>query len=66
MQVSAGGRRKGCAPTAPPGGARGTSGGGIDINLHNITDRRYFVTATGAGALVGELRSAFVTLHAGF
>jgi iron complex outermembrane receptor protein len=39
---------------------------GIDINLHNITDRRYFIAANGAGALVGEPRSAFVTLHADF
>ena len=39
---------------------------GIDLNLHNLTDRRYFVAANGAGALVGEPRSAFVTLHAGF
>jgi iron complex outermembrane recepter protein len=39
---------------------------GIDVNLHNIADRRYFIAANGAGALVGEPRSAFVTLHAGF
>jgi iron complex outermembrane receptor protein len=39
---------------------------GIDLNLHNITDRRYFVAANGAGAFVGEPRSAFVTLHADF
>ena len=39
---------------------------GIDINLHNVADRRYFVAANGAGALVGEPRSTFVTLHAGF
>jgi iron complex outermembrane receptor protein len=39
---------------------------GIDLNLHDLTDRRYFVAANGAGALVGEPRSAFVTLHAGF
>ena len=39
---------------------------GIDLNLRNITDRRYFVAANGAGALVGEPRSAFVTVHADF
>jgi iron complex outermembrane receptor protein len=37
---------------------------GVDINLHNLTDRRYFVAANGAGALVGEPRSAFLSVHA--
>jgi iron complex outermembrane receptor protein len=39
---------------------------GVDVNIHNITDRRYFVAANGAGAFVGEPRSAFVNLHANF
>ena len=29
-------------------------------------DRRYFLAANGAGALVGEPRSAFVSVHADF
>ena len=44
----------------------GTPVWGIDLNLHNLTDRQYFVAANGAGAFVGEPRSAFVTLHANF
>jgi iron complex outermembrane recepter protein len=39
---------------------------GVDVNIHNITDRRYFVAANGAGAFVGEPRSAFVNVHANF
>ncbi|WP_051482109.1 TonB-dependent receptor [Paraburkholderia nodosa] len=39
---------------------------GIDINVHNLTDRRYFVAANAAGAYVGESLSAFVNLHADF
>jgi iron complex outermembrane recepter protein len=39
---------------------------GVDLNLHNITDRRYFIAANAAGAYVGEPLSAFVTLHADF
>ncbi|WP_199229825.1 TonB-dependent siderophore receptor [Luteibacter sp. OK325] len=37
---------------------------GLDVNVHNVTDRRYFTAANGAGAYVGEPRSAFVTLRA--
>jgi len=37
---------------------------GVDVNLRNLTNRRYFVAANGAGALVGEPRSAFVSVHA--
>jgi iron complex outermembrane recepter protein len=37
---------------------------GIDLNLHNITNQRYFVAANAAGALVGESFSALVNLHA--
>lgn len=37
---------------------------GVDVNLRNLTNRRYFVAANGAGALVGESRSAFVSVHA--
>ncbi len=39
---------------------------GVDINLHNVTDRRYIIAANGAGGFVGEPRSAFVSLHADF
>jgi iron complex outermembrane receptor protein len=39
---------------------------GIDLNLHNLTNQRYFLAANGAGALVGEPLSALVTLHANF
>jgi iron complex outermembrane receptor protein len=42
------------------------SGWGIDLNFHNITDRRYFVAANGGGAFVGEPRSGSVGLHADF
>src|ERR1700754_1005436 len=37
---------------------------GVDVNVHNVTDRRYFTAANGAGAYLGEPRSAFVTLRA--
>jgi iron complex outermembrane receptor protein len=37
---------------------------GVDVNVHNVTDRRHFTAANGAGAYVGEPRSAFVTLRA--
>lgn len=39
---------------------------GIDLNLHNLTDRRYFIAANAAGAYVGEPFSAFVNVHANF
>jgi len=39
---------------------------GIDVNVHNITDRRYFVAANAAGAYVGQPLSAFVNLHGNF
>ncbi|WP_109479250.1 TonB-dependent siderophore receptor [Paraburkholderia sp. C35] len=39
---------------------------GIDLNVHNLTDRRYFIAANAAGAYVGESLSAFVDLHANF
>ena len=41
-------------------------GWGVNLNLHNLTDRRYFVAANGAGAFVGEPRSAMVDVHADF
>ncbi|MFT4064550.1 TonB-dependent receptor [Paraburkholderia sp.] len=43
-----------------------TSRWGVDLNVHNITDRRYFIAANAAGAYVGESLSAFVRLHANF
>lgn len=39
---------------------------GIDVNVHNITDRRYFIAANAAGAYVGQSLSAFVNLHGDF
>jgi iron complex outermembrane receptor protein len=39
---------------------------GIDLNLHNLTNQRYFIAANAAGAYVGEPFSAFVNLHANF
>ena len=39
---------------------------GIDLNLHNITNRQYFVAANAAGAYVGEPLAAFVTVRADF
>lgn len=39
---------------------------GVDLNVHNLTDRRYFVAANAAGAFVGDSLSAFVNLHANF
>jgi iron complex outermembrane receptor protein len=39
---------------------------GIDVNVHNIGDRRYFVAANAAGAYVGQPLSAFVNLHGDF
>ncbi|WP_243042206.1 TonB-dependent receptor [Dyella sedimenti] len=39
---------------------------GVDLNLRNLANRRYFVAANGAGAFVGEARSAFVGVHADF
>jgi iron complex outermembrane receptor protein len=39
---------------------------GVDVNVHNITNRRYFVAANAAGAYVGEPLSAFVNLHGNF
>jgi iron complex outermembrane receptor protein len=39
---------------------------GVDLNVHNLTNRRYFVAANMAGAYVGEPLSAYVTMHAEF
>jgi iron complex outermembrane receptor protein len=39
---------------------------GIDLNIHNLTNQRYFIAANAAGAFVGEPFSAFVNLHANF
>jgi iron complex outermembrane recepter protein len=39
---------------------------GIDLNIHNLTDRRYFIAANAAGAYVGQPLSAFANLHADF
>jgi iron complex outermembrane receptor protein len=41
-------------------------GWGIDLNVHNLTDRRYFIAPNAAGAYVGDSLSAFVTVHADF
>ena len=39
---------------------------GVDVNVHNLTNRRYFVAANMAGAYLGEPLSAHITLHADF
>jgi iron complex outermembrane recepter protein len=39
---------------------------GIDLNVRNFTNQRYFVAANAAGAYVGEPLSAFVSLHTNF
>ncbi|HTJ94096.1 MAG TPA: TonB-dependent receptor, partial [Pararobbsia sp.] len=39
---------------------------GVDLNVDNLTDRRYFVAANAAGAYVGNPLSAFVNLHTHF
>ena len=39
---------------------------GIDLNVHNLFNRRYYVAANAAGAFVGESLSAFVNVHANF
>jgi len=37
---------------------------GVDVNVRNVTDRRYIIAANGAGGYVGQPRGAFVTVHA--
>ncbi|MEJ0003814.1 MAG: TonB-dependent receptor [Pararobbsia sp.] len=39
---------------------------GVDLNIHNLTDRRYFIAANAAGAYVGQPLSAFANVHADF
>jgi iron complex outermembrane receptor protein len=39
---------------------------GVDVNVHNITNERYFIAANAAGAYVGEPLNAFVKVHADF
>jgi iron complex outermembrane recepter protein len=39
---------------------------GIGLNLHNITNQRYFVAANAAGAYAGEPFSALINLHTNF
>lgn len=36
---------------------------GVDLNIHNITNQRFFIAANAAGALVGEPFGVFVNLH---
>ncbi len=36
---------------------------GVDLNVHNLTDERYYIAANGAGAYVGDPLSAFVNVH---
>ncbi|HEY1543635.1 MAG TPA: TonB-dependent receptor [Xanthobacteraceae bacterium] len=36
---------------------------GIALNIKDFTNERYFIAANGAGGLVGEGLSAFVTIH---
>lgn len=39
---------------------------GIDLNIQNLTNQRYFVAANAAGAYVGAPFSAYANLHANF
>ena len=39
---------------------------GVDLNIHNITNERYFIAANAAGAYVGEPFTALAKLHADF
>jgi iron complex outermembrane receptor protein len=39
---------------------------GADINVHNITDERYFIAANGAGALVGDPLSVYASVHVNY
>jgi iron complex outermembrane recepter protein len=36
---------------------------GADLNIHNLTNQRYFIAANEAGAYVGEPFSVFLNLH---
>jgi iron complex outermembrane receptor protein len=36
---------------------------GVDLDVHNLTNERYYVAANGAGAYVGNPLSAFVNVH---
>mgnify|MGYP003875796697 CR=1 FL=1 len=36
---------------------------GIRLDVHNITNERYFIAANGAGGFVGDPLSAFVNIH---
>ena len=36
---------------------------GIRLDVHNVTNERYFIAANGAGAFVGDPLSAFVNIH---
>ena len=36
---------------------------GLDLNVRDLTDRRYFIAPNGAGAYVGQPLSALVSLH---
>jgi len=39
---------------------------GIDLNINNVTDQRYFIATNVVGAYVGPPLAAYVTLHADF
>ena len=36
---------------------------GMDLNVHNLTNQRYFIAANAAGAYAGEPFSVFLNLH---
>jgi len=36
---------------------------GVDLNIHNLTNQRYFIAANEAGAYAGEPFSVFLNLH---
>ncbi|WP_236572402.1 TonB-dependent receptor [Burkholderia sp. 8Y] len=39
---------------------------GVDLNVHNLANRRYYIAANMAGAYLGESLSAYIRLHADF
>jgi iron complex outermembrane receptor protein len=39
---------------------------GLDVNIHNLANERYFIAANAAGALVGEPLSVSASVHANF
>ena len=42
------------------------AGWGIDLNIDNVTNRRYYIATNVVGAFVGPPLSAYVRLHFDF